>query len=339
MAVTSPACVLPACLVLAGLASVEAHAQSLAAEVDVTAGLSTEDVRAGAVQARVFGEALAGVRFYLDGTWTEVSGRSSDAFGAAYPYGADTPRPMEAYVERTFRPRGWLAGARVGRYRTPFGIHLVSDHAYFGFLRAPLIRYENYFALSNTFLEGGVDVIAGRPDFNVEVSVGVPQDPIEARRRHGVDWVVRTQAYRGSLIVGVSYIRSRPAGTRPFAHGRAVFTGIDVRWMRDGVGLRGEWVAGRPFDRAATRGWYVDGVVHKPAMGRVTAVARVERLDYAAGRFSFYPRRVTAGLRIVLSRSLVAHVNVLRQSDVPGSDRRGALDVSLTHTVRFGGRR
>ena len=326
-------------LVLAGLPPGEARGQSLIAEVDVTAGLSTEDTRAGAVQARIFGEALAGVRFYVDGTWTLMSGQSSDAFGSAYPYGADTPRPMEAFVERTFRPRGWLAGGRLGRYRTPFGIHLVSDHAYGGFLRAPLVRYEDYFALSNSSLEGGLDIIVGHPQLNVEVSVGVPQDPIVARRRHGVDWVVRTQAYRGSLVAGVSYLRSRPARTRSFARGRAVFTGIDVRWMRDGVSVRGEWVAGRPFDGVATRGWYVDGAVHKRAMGRLTAVGRVERLDYDAGRFSFSPRRVTAGLRTVISSSLVAHVNVIRQSHVPNTDRGGAVDVALTHTVRFGGRR
>lgn len=308
----------------------------VAAEIDVTSGYSTEDTRAASAQARLFGEARGGIRFYLEGTWTEVGGAQSDAFGSAFPYHADVPTPMEMYAEKMFRRGGYVAGVRVGRYRTPFGIYGRGDHAYSGFLRAPLIRYEDYFALSNSFLEGGVDVVFGRPAVNVETSVGVPQDPIDERRRAGFDWVIRGQAFRGPFIIGASYIRTRPARTRSFARGDTTFTGVDIRWMQDGVSLRGEWITGTPFDGTSTDGWYVDGTVHKPVMGPVMAVARLERLDYSAGRFSFFPKRFTAGARIVLSRSFVAHVNAVQQTGLPKSDREHALDVALTYTLRLG---
>ena len=42
-----------------------------------------------------------------------------------------------------------LRAVRAGRYRTPFGLAAASDHAYIGFLRPPLIRYGDYFALSS----------------------------------------------------------------------------------------------------------------------------------------------------------------------------------------------
>ena len=112
--------------------------QSLQVETDATIGHSSDDVSAGATQVRIFGDAGAGVRVYLEGSW---AGRSetrlpTDAFGAAYPY-EDGPHVMEAYAERLFHPGRALLGVRGGRYRTPFGIHSRSDYAYSGMLRAP----------------------------------------------------------------------------------------------------------------------------------------------------------------------------------------------------------
>jgi hypothetical protein len=86
----------------------------------------------------------------------------SDAFGSAYPYNRRV-RPMELYVERTSTSPRSLWGTRVGRYRAPFGLYNRSDHAYTGFLRAPLIRYGGYWAVSNNFLETGASVVAGTP--------------------------------------------------------------------------------------------------------------------------------------------------------------------------------
>src|SRR5258708_3999736 len=152
-----------------------ASGQSLAVEVDQTAGHSTENVSAAGTQFRTFGEVKPGLRFNVEAAWAVRSADNGDAFEAAYPH-AERLQVIEAYGERLFAPGHGVLAIRVGRYRTPFGIYSASDHAYSGFLRAPLIRYDDYYALSNNFLEHGADVVVGTPRFSLETSIGVPAD-------------------------------------------------------------------------------------------------------------------------------------------------------------------
>jgi len=272
--------------------------------------------------------------------WAEVTfagnynNRESDAFGAAYPYDRRV-RPMELYIERALPKAGRLATIRIGRYREPFGISGRSDHAYTGFTRAPLIRYGDNWALSNTFLTSGVDALIGRPALSLEASVGVSQDEGELRRPDTLDVVVRAQGYWHSTIVGVSHMQSRPSMRGSFVHGPMVFTGVDARWMRGGVLLRGEWLDGRPFDGVATRGGYIDAIVHHTGMGPLTAVARIEKLDYDAGPFSAYYHRVVVGGRSQATRSIGTQVNWLHQPRGLTEGHTSVVDASLTYTVRF----
>ena len=110
-----------AVVVLLGLTSAPCAAQSITGEVDVTGGVSTENVRAGSTQGRIFGASASDWRFFAEATWAGVDGQHSDAFGAAYPYEGRI-RPMEVFGEKMFRPANYLLGVRAGRYRTPFGI-------------------------------------------------------------------------------------------------------------------------------------------------------------------------------------------------------------------------
>jgi hypothetical protein len=312
-----------------------ARAQSLTSELSTTIGGSSEEVAAIGAQARLFGELESEIRVYLEGAWATRSDVETDAFGAAYPYGGRL-QLVEAYAERIVRRGPWVAGARLGRYRTPFGIYARGDHAYTGFLRAPLIRYDDYYGLSNHFLEGGVNILAGTPGINAEVSLGVPQDIGTAARQPGFDPVIHVQAYRGSLVVGFSHIRSKPYERRSFARGHMVFTGIDARWMQSGIQLRGEYIFGKPFDFVSTDGWYIDAIVHRPALGPLTFVARVEDLDYDAGRRSAFITRYTAGGRIQLTNAVAGHFNVLHQSVPLANGKRTGLDAGLTVTLRHG---
>ena len=321
-------------LIVAALTATSAAAQSLTAEMDVSAGASTEDVRAGSAQARVFGATATDWRFFAEGTWAGVSGNESDAFGAAYPYDGRI-RPMEVFGEKMFRPAGRLLGLRAGRYRTPFGISSRGDYGYGGFVRAPLIRYGQRFALSNTWLEHGIDVIAGSPRLFVESSVGVPKDEGELRRRTGVDASARIQGYYKSFIVGASRLHTgRDRGLGSFARGRAVFNGVDARWTTSGVQVRGEWISGRPFDGVTTTGGYLDLLVHRRALGIITPIGRIERLDYEAGPFSLHLHRATAGARIRLPQCLTGQVNVIRQPAGLAGGRSTVLDAGVSCTVR-----
>jgi hypothetical protein len=241
---------------------------------------------------------------------------------------------MEVFAEKTVTRQRFLVGTRLGRYRTPFGLYSRSDHGYAGFLRAPLIRYGDYWALSNNFLETGASVVAGTSRLQAEVSLGIPQDEDEQHRRRGFDRVARLQGSAGRLIVGASYIHTQPTEERPWATGSTEFTGVDARWMMGGVQVRGEWIDGRSFSGTRTFGGYADVIVHRSFMGPITAVARAERLDYVAGRFSSYPRRYTAGARIRVASMLIAHVNVLHGSAYDSQRRQSAVDVALTFTAR-----
>jgi hypothetical protein len=315
-----------------------AHGQFVSVEAAQTGGYSTTGNAAAATQLRVFGDAALGVTFNLETAWAVRSGDETDAFGAAYPYDGRL-QVIEAFGERMFHRSGALVAVRAGRFRTPFGIASASDHAYSGFLRAPLIRYDNYFALSNNFLENGASVVAGVPTLFVETTLGAPGDVGKAVRPTGVDRIVRVQAAYRSFIVGASYIATRPFQSPLFAHGTTTFTGIDGRWMRDGVEVRGEWISGRPFDGTHTAGGYVDLLVHRPGLGPLTAVIRAERLGYdAAPPFALYAHRYTAGGRVRLPGSLSAQVNMLWQDSVPDQGR-SAVDVALSYVWRLDSKR
>jgi hypothetical protein len=309
-----------------------ARAQTIAVEADQTIGQSSEGITAVASQLRVFGEGGAGIRFNVEGAWAARSADGSDVFGGAYPYDQRF-NVIEAYGERVSTPRHALLALRLGRYRTPFGISSGSDHGYIGFLRPPLIRYDGYYALSNTFLEHGADLVVGTPRLSVETSLGVPADVGEARRGSGLDTVVRGQAVFGSVILGASYVSSQPYLPRTFARGLATFSGLDVRWMRGGVQLRGEWIWGQPFDGTATQGGYADAIVHRPSMGPVTAVMRAERLAYdATAPFALSVARYTVGARVRLVNQLALQVEAVRESEAVSSST--ALDVGLTLSLR-----
>ena len=328
-----------------------AHAQAtVAAEFDLTAGFSGEDVRATATQMRLFGRAPGNVDFFGEVVWGDrwagdapviggglsgVDPTGTDVFGAAYPYGGHAVL-MEMYAERYFRPRKAFFGVRAGRFRMPFGIYTRSDYGYSGFLRPPLIRYDGYFGISNNWLEEGGLFFAGVPQLFVEASVSRPHDVGFAIRRNGTNGSVRVQGYRGQFVVGASYARSNPYLSPRFAVGRQAFSGIDVRWAHPaGVQARGELLKGHSYEGVSTLGWYVDGILHRPGMGPFTALVRGESLDYDAtpGR-ARAGKRVTLATRVRLPGPVTLQLNYLRQQGDLPRIKSQSIDFSATYSIR-----
>jgi hypothetical protein len=321
-----------------------AQAQTLTTEFDLTGGYSSQDqVKAAAAQLRLFGEAGAGIRFNVEGIWAGRSNDATDAFGAVYPYGGRV-QVSEAYAERTFQFGSGLLGVRAGQFRTPFGISSRSDYAYSGYLRAPLIRYEGYWAINNNFLERGVDAVLGTSRLSVEVSLAAPGDLGADHRRPGLDRVVRAQGYYRALIVGASHIDSVTYGDARYAAGRMNFNGVDGRFTLNGVQVSGEFLHGQPWNGPTTTGWYLDATLHRPFMGPVTAVFRIEQLDYhsphpftyrdESGFTEWRGRRQTVGGRVRLPGGFTAQAGVIRPSSELGEYSGTALDVALTYSVR-----
>jgi hypothetical protein len=163
----------------------------------------------------------------------------------------------------------------------------------------------------------------------------VPTDEGEYRREHGPAVVVRGQTYFRSLVVGVSHLRSDRSEPGEWATGRMVFSGIDARWAHEGLVVRGEWLDGEPFDDVITRGGYIDVMFEREWTGPVTAVARIEKLDYFAGEHSAFYQRQTVGGRIRIARMIAVQLNLIRQPDGLSDGRRIAFDAGLTFSARF----
>jgi hypothetical protein len=182
-------------------------------EVDVTVGRSSEDVRAAGTQLRLFGALPREWRFYAEATWADTWGgepdEHSDAFGAAYPY-----KPSRAPDGALRRTDVDLAALAVGHAHRPLprAVRALQPERsrLHRLLRAPLIRYGGYWALSNNFLETGASVVAGTPRVFGEISLGIPQDEDDLHRVRGFDRVGRVQASVGDVIVGASYIHTQP---------------------------------------------------------------------------------------------------------------------------------
>jgi hypothetical protein len=320
------------------LLAADVSAQSVTTEVSGTAGVSSEDVQVAATQARAFGQ-MERFTFFAEAAWSAShapgAGTRSEAFSTAYPY-AGPPRIMDAYVERRLGANRVFGVVRGGRFRTPFGIHDASDFAYNGFLRAPLIRYEGYWALSNSLFEHGVNAMVGTSRIQGEITVGSPGDVSDDfHRLHGRDVTLRAQAYAGPFVIGVSRLDSSGYDLA-YAAGRIVFTGIDVRWMQSGVQVRTEWLHGRPWNDAETTGGYVDVSVHRPFMGPVTIVGRLETLDYDTpdATYASASNGVSLGTRVKVLPGLFAQLNVTHRPPAPYADDATATDVALTYTLR-----
>jgi hypothetical protein len=335
-------------VLLIGISSaISSAAQSLTSELDATSGYSTDDhTGVAAVQVRTFGEFKPQLQFFVEGTWARRSGDTTDTFNAAYPYNGRA-QFSEAYAERSFQHGSLTGSVRGGQYRTPFGIYSRADHGYLGFLRAPLMRSEYNWAISNTMMERGVDFMFGTPRFSGEVSISTPGDISgDLKRRPGLGSVVRIQAYIKTLIVGVSHINSPSNAPAEIAEpGRMDFTGVDLRWTYGGIQVRGEWLTGKQWDNGTkTWGGYLDAIVHRPSMGPVTAVFRTEQLDF---EYPFSPDpstpsqngkwrglRHTAGARIRIPGGLTAQFNVLYHSKNVAYERQTAFDMALTYSFR-----
>jgi len=337
---------------LIALSVVPARAQSLSSELDLTGGYSGEEIGAAATQLRIFGDAIGGVRYFseiawgtrwsgddpvLGGTLIGVDPIGSDVFGAAYPY-REHPVLMEIYGERYFMPRKMVFGIKAGRFRTPFGIYNRSDHAYSGFIRGPLIRYDGYFALSNNYMENGVFGMAGIPQLFVEGSLGRPHDVGSSQRRDGNDYAVRIQGYHGPFIVGVSRTSSKPYLPARFAPGRQAFNGFDFRWaVLNGVLLRGEILKGHSHENhVSTLGYYADALIHRAGMGPFTAVLRAESLDYNADPIrARSARRFTMGTKVVVPGPVTLQLNYMRQDGDLPRIYDSSLDFSVTYSIRY----
>ena len=69
--------------------------------------------------------------------------------------------------------------------------------------------------------------------------------------------------------------------------------------MQGGIALKGEWIAGQPFDGTRTTGGYLDVTVHRPALGPVTACSAPSgSTTRSTPPRAMHAHRYTAGARV-----------------------------------------
>ena len=92
---------------------------------------------------------------------------------------------------------------------------------------------------------------------------------------------------------------------------------------------------GRRSDATTTSGWKLTASAHKPIMGPVTALARIEKLDYdTVPRFALHAKRQSAGARVRVFRNVTAQISVVHHSRSAVAPET-AMDVALTYSMRL----
>ena len=232
-----------------------ALAQPVVVEADLTGGYTSDHAGALATQVRAFGDVPFGVRVLAEAAWAARSetDESTDAFGAAYPYG-NRIQIIEAYAERLFHPGTGLR--RIPRRTIP---DTVRDLCAW---RLCVLGISPRAADSIRRIFRALQQLSGaRRGVDCRHSAAVRRNKpqcagrcwrrltaIGGRHRHA------PSGYYGPWIVGVSHIRTQPYSPERFAQGRSVFTGVDLRWTAGGVQVSGEWITGQPFDGTSTHG-------------------------------------------------------------------------------------
>jgi len=261
------------------LARADTHAQSITAETALTGGYSTDDVTAAAVQLRAFGEVTGGVRFFGEVAWARSSDADNEQLCDGVP--VQQPRRGDRSVRRADLPAARRASRRARRTLPHAVRHLQRERSRVQRIPPAAARsLRRVSGISNHFLEHGARCDVRRAMAHARTAIGAPADVGTAVRRSGLDAVARLQAYYGPLIAGVSRIRTSPLhrskrNTKVPPSSPASISGGPAI----GVQLRGEWMPD-VLSTARREGLVCRRLVHLIGMGPVTAVARIEQLEY-----------------------------------------------------------
>ena len=280
--------------------------------------LDREASRPAPRQIRAFGEGPAPIRFFVEVAWgaryfpAARPKSATDVFGTAYPY-QNRAQVIEAYGERTFRPGGRLVGIRPDGSAHRSGISTRSDHACCRLharaddsLRRLLRAVEQLSGARRRSSSSARRRRISRPASAAAVG--------RRRRCSGVPASIRCSAAKRTLSLGDRRREPLPRDALPAGvtsrKGRAVFTGVDVRWMCSGIQLRGE-VPQRP----AVRRHDDDGRLHRPAGaprgdgpgdGGRAALSGSTTTPFRSS--CCLPRRAMAGARIRIPGGLTAQI-------------------------------
>jgi hypothetical protein len=218
-------------------------------------------------------------------------------------------QPEEVEVYEAFGE--WELGRnrlRLGRFQTPFGIYNRSELYYVGLVYDPLIRYYPYPGPHLEDSVNGLEYLRSVGLWQVEAALFGRDSDVDAVVPRGDEGSVRIQWYSGRLILGLNAVRTRAEEETGYG-GEAHFFGVDFRYSRPGLILRGEVVAGH-VPGSSPEGFYLDALYHPVWLSRVTLVGRTEAVRGQPMNGGLHQRE-TVGLKWEVTPGIVAALNQL----------------------------
>ena len=196
---------------------------------------------------------------------------------------------------------------QLGIIRMPFGLSNLSETYASGLIDYPLARGE-YFTMGVNWGVPGVRFNGGTPNLRLEAAAfGGQASGIWGNRENISGGSLRMQGYTKDLILGIS--RWDGTASAQFGHptrGGVHYTGVDLRYTRPHLLIRGEYLFGQMADENQ-QGAYLDFYYHLPKFHRWTLVARAE--NFRSDTHDPWSSQFTFGARYTLSREWVAAVN------------------------------
>ncbi len=220
----------------------------------------------------------------------------------------DRPAPSNTELYELYLEWG-SARSRLllGRFQIPFGIYNRSELYYSGLINPPFVKYYPQEGPLLGRSEHGAAFVRAVGLWQIEAALFAQDGGLSTLVPSGGEGSIRLQRFMGPLIVGVSGLRGHgyapPEGRREAAW----FTGIDVRYSRPQLVLRGEWITGS-VPGASPHGLYVDLLYHPVRLHDFTFVGRTERVRGAPNNDVTYYRQ-TIGFKWDLGRGTTLAIN------------------------------
>lgn len=211
---------------------------------------------------------------------------------------------QEALVEKELRHHSRL---QLGVIRLPFGIYDYRETYASGLIDYPLPRVD-YGLNSVDWGVPGIRLVAGGYRLQLELAAFEGRAAGVWSNTNNVGGMAgRLQTYVRDLILGLSqwdgyFDTNFHCNKRRRVH----VSGLDVRFTRPHLLLRGEYIFGN-MGSGAMHGWYVDIYYHLPKYDRWTLTARMEALR--PGPKMALGRQFTLGARYTLDRNWILSVN------------------------------
>lgn len=196
---------------------------------------------------------------------------------------------------------------QLGIIRMPFGLSNFSEMYASGVIDYPLIRGE-YQTMGVNWGVPGIRFNGGSPNLRIEAAAfGGQGAGVWGNMDNLSGASFRVQGYYKDFIVGLS--RWDGTMSAKFGHptrGGVHFTGVDLRYTRPHLLVRGEYLFGQMSDEHP-QGGYVDIYYHLPKYHRWTLVARME--NFRAALDDSWMNQWTLGFRYTMSRDWVFALN------------------------------